>query len=330
MASSERALQTAVDTLGRAGTRTGTTGPMGQHTGLSLRDHESYISLTMEFRCNLKCVHCMIEGTMDRLEAVPDAEFEKICADQSRFGRWKGLVLTGSEITLRRDLPDIARKARAAGFKHIRIQTHGMHLGRPDFADRLIDAGIDEFFVSVAGADAETHDEITQVKGSWDKMMKGLDHLDHYDQVKILTNSVITEKSYKLAPGMVRALDHLKHLTQMEFWVFFPMAHDDPKGLIPRLSDVRPYLIEAISACRQRGRYVEVKNFPECLLGNYRDALVNAQPTLFIDPKFWAEFDKNGFYQCPHQAECSSQECLGLTGAYIGKYGDERDKLSPL
>ena len=30
-------------------------------------NHRDYVSMTMEFRCNLKCVHCMIEGTMDRL-----------------------------------------------------------------------------------------------------------------------------------------------------------------------------------------------------------------------------------------------------------------------
>ena len=32
------------------------------------------------------------------------------------------MVLTGAEITLRQDLPDLARRARDAGFSHIRIQ----------------------------------------------------------------------------------------------------------------------------------------------------------------------------------------------------------------
>ena len=31
-------------------------------------DHDRYVELAMHFRCNLRCVHCMIEGTMDRLE----------------------------------------------------------------------------------------------------------------------------------------------------------------------------------------------------------------------------------------------------------------------
>lgn len=333
MASSSHDPRTAVKTIGGPGTRVGLTTPvehLDRIQGLSLRDHEKYVSLTMEFRCNLKCVHCMIEGTMDRLAPTSDATLEQVCRDQAATGRWEGLVLTGSEITLRRDLPQIARKARAAGFRHVRIQTHGMHLGRTDYADKLIEAGVDEYFVSVAGSDAESHDRITQVNGAWDKMMQGMAHLDQYDHVKLITNSVITTQSYTLLPGMVDALADLKQLVQMEFWNFFPMAEDDPKDLAARHSDILPYLREAILKCRGAGRFVEVKNFPECMLGELGDALVNAQPTLLIDPDFWKEFDRNGFYQCPHQSRCASTECLGLTTAYIGKFGNEAETLKPL
>ena len=333
MASSRHDPRQAAQAVGTAGTRVGLTTPvdrLDRLEGLSLRDHENYVSLTMEFRCNLKCVHCMIEDTMDRLAPTSDATLETICRDQAETGRWKGLVLTGSEITLRRDLPEIARKAKAAGFQHVRIQTHGMHLGRTDYADRLVDAGVDEYFVSVAGSDAESHDRITQVQGAWDKMMQGMAHLDQYDHVKLITNSVITTQSYRLLPGMVDALSHLRRLVQMEFWNFFPMAEGDPKDLAARHSDILPPLRDAILKCRAQGRFVEVKNFPECLLGELGDALVNAQPMLMIDPAFWAEFDRNGFYQCPHQTACQSTECLGLTTAYRAKYGDEGTLLQPL
>jgi MoaA/NifB/PqqE/SkfB family radical SAM enzyme len=272
----------------------------------------------------------MIEGTMDRLAPTSDETLDRICRDQADSGRWEGLVLTGSEITLRRDLPEIAKKARLAGFKHIRIQTHGMHLGRTDYADRLVDAGIDEYFVSVAGSDRQTHDTITQVNGAWDKMMQGMAHLDQYDHVKLITNSVITTQSYQLLPGMVDALAHLKRLVQMEFWNFFPMAETDPKDLAARHSDILPYLRDAILKCRDQGRYVEAKNFPECMLAELGDAVVNAQPMLLIDPDFWTEFDRNGFYQCPYQTSCASTECLGLTTAYIEKFGNDRDLLKPI
>ncbi len=65
------------------------------------------------------------------------------------------------------------------------------------------------------------------------------------------------------------------------------------------------------------------------MLAELGDALVNAQPVLMIDPEFWTEFDRNGFYNCPHQAACGSTECLGLTTAYRAKFGDEVSELRP-
>ena len=72
---------------------------------------QDYVELTMHFRCNLKCVHCMIEGTMDWLKPQSMDQFDEILARNSQQGRWKGLILTGSEVTLRQDLPELARMA---------------------------------------------------------------------------------------------------------------------------------------------------------------------------------------------------------------------------
>lgn len=315
------------------GVRAGFTTPPPLQAGrprMSLRDHDRYVSITMEFRCNLKCVHCMIEGTMDRLQPAPDALFQQVLDEQRDQNRWDGLVLTGSEITLNSALPEMASRARAAGFNRVRIQTHGMHLSRPGYAQRLIDAGVNEYFVSVAGAGRESHDRITQVNGAWDKMMAGMALLDAHDDVRLLTNTVVTELSYRELPQMVAELAHLKRLIQMEFWTYWPMAERDEKSLCAAHADILPYLRTAITDARTLGRFVEVKNFPECLLGDQGDALVNAQPMLIIDPEFWKEFDRNGFNQCRHRDTCSSTECLGLNTAYIDRFGWEEDLLSPL
>ena len=75
---------------------------------------QDYVELTMHFQCNLKCEHCMIEGTMDWLKPESMEQFESILAQNAQQGRWKGLVMTGSEVTLRRDLPELARAARSS------------------------------------------------------------------------------------------------------------------------------------------------------------------------------------------------------------------------
>jgi len=293
-------------------------------------DHQDYVSMTVEFRCNLRCVHCMIEGTMDRLIPESRESFDELLAHNAAQRRWKGLVLTGSEITLHRDLPELARRARAAGFAHVRIQTHGMHLADEAYLRELIEAGIDEYFVSVTGPDAATHDAITTVPGSFDKTLRGLENLDRFENAVALTNTVVTTRSYALLPAVVERLGHLRRLAQMEFWVYWPMSETDEKDLVAAHSDILPPLRAAIARARELGRSVEVKNFPECLLGDDGVTLVNAQPKLLIDPAFWAEFMRNGFYQCVYRDRCASKECLGLSTAYVSKFGYDEDILRPL
>lgn len=297
---------------------------------MGLYDHGRYVSLTMEFRCNLKCVHCMIEGTMDRLAPESDESFEALLEHNARERQWSGLIPTGSEITLRRDLPELARRARSAGFEHVRIQTHGMHLSRPGYARTLVEAGVDEFFVSVAGRDAATHDAITKVRGSFDKMLRGLEMLDAMPGVAIITNTVVTEESYRLLPDVVDALAHLDRLTQMEFWLYFPMSETDGKELAADHRLVLPYLKEAARRATALGRAVEIKNFPHCMLGADADLLVNDQPQLYIDPAFWIEFEKNGFYNCVYRDVCASTQCLGLNTAYVKRFGNHADVLRPM
>jgi MoaA/NifB/PqqE/SkfB family radical SAM enzyme len=301
-----------------------------QEVGLQRFDHREYVSMTMEFRCNLRCVHCMIEDTMHRLVPESAERFDEVLAENVRHRRWKGLILTGSEITLRRDLPELARRARASGFEHVRIQSHGMHLADRDYCKTLLDAGVDEYFISVAGADAKTHDALTAVAGSFEKTLRGLEILDEHPDAVTLTNTVVTKRSYKLLLAVVDRLAHLRRLKQMEFWVYWPMSEADDKDLLASHAEIAPYLREAVARARALGRGVEVKNFPQCLLGDQGSALMNTQPQLLIDPAFWPEFTRNGFYQCVYRDRCSSTECLGLSTAYIAKFGYDENILRPI
>lgn len=298
---------------------------------MNLNDHHLYVSLTMEFRCNLRCTHCMIEGTMDRLRPTSEQTFENILQLQLRERKWKGLILTGSEITLHKDLPRFASQARNAGFERVRIQTHGMHLGRLGYAKKLLDSGVNEFFISVAGGSEALHDEITKVPGSFRRMIKGIEIIEaEGGDSRIITNTVITAQSYQSLRNVVHLLEPYSKVIQNEFWNYFPMAEEDTKSLLVPYRHLMPYLIDAIRACVELGRGVEVKNVPHCLLEGWKAALVNAQPALYIDKTFWTEFDRNYFYQCPHRSLCASETCLGLTEAYISRFGEEAHLLKPL
>src|SRR5262245_39964734 len=222
--------------------------------------NQDYVSMTLEFRCNLKCNHCMIEGTMDYLHAETPDNFNELLAYNQEHRRWTGLIMTGSEITLRHDLPQLAARARQSGFEHVRIQTHGMRLSNMDYCRELIDAGIDEFFVSVIAAERETHDRVSGVPRSFERTMAGLDNLEAFPGVASLTNTVVTTSNFAQLPALVERLSHLRRLRQMEFWVYLPMNEHDEKGLIASHLEVKPFLIEAVQAARSEEHTSELQS----------------------------------------------------------------------
>ncbi len=306
-------------------------GPRFNPTRLKhLFHYDDYVEVTMHFKCNLKCVHCMIENTMDWLEPEGLTRLEEVCAYNDQYRRWRGIIFTGSEVTLNADLPKWVNMARHHGFERVRIQTNGIRLSDYAYCRELIDGGVNEFFISVTAADAETHDSITKVKGSFEKTIRGLHNLDSFNDVVSITNTVVTTLSFTHLPILVRELGHLKNLARMDFWNFWPMNENDDKDLIASHLDVLPCLRDAIAEAHKLGRAVEVKNFPECLLADDGQSLDNGQPKLVIDPAFWPEFMRNGFNQCVFRDQCGSVKCLGLNTAYVKKYGWHEDVLVPL
>lgn len=293
-------------------------------------NHAEYVEMTVHFRCNLKCRHCMILESMDWLTPANESEFSSLLDENRREQKWKGLILTGSEVTLRADLPKMAERARDAGFQHVRIQTHGMRLADLRYCHTLIDAGVDEFFISLTADTAETHDFITEVPGSFDKTLQGIRNLANFTEVRQLTNTVVTRLSYQILPNVVDLLKDIPNLVEMDFWSYWPMQEEgDPKLLVSHV-EARPFLRKAIQQARGYGRHVEVKNFPHCLLGSDGDVLLNDQPELRIDPRFWNEFNRNGFHKCAFREVCGSKQCLGLNAAYVKQYGWHEDELRPM
>jgi len=141
---------------------------------------------------------------------------------------------------------------------------------------------------------------------------------------------VVTALSYRIMPDIVNKLAHLKQLKQMEFWVYWPMSETDEKNLVVNNLEILPYLKSAVKMAKELGRSVEIKNFPQCLLEEDGELLVNDQPQLFIDPAFWDQFMRNGFYQCKHIEACQSKQCLGMSTAYVQKFGWQENDLHPL
>jgi MoaA/NifB/PqqE/SkfB family radical SAM enzyme len=134
----------------------------------------------------------------------------------------------------------------------VRIQTHGMRLADEAYCRELVDAGIDEYFVSVTAADAATHDAIAGVPGAFERTLRGLENLDAIEGVVTLTNTVITRLSYRQLPDVVERLRPLRRLAQMDFWNYWPMREADEKDLVASIW--LPRMWTCCPTCARRSR----------------------------------------------------------------------------
>ncbi len=109
------------------------------------------VLLEVTGRCDLHCRFCFAHGgertdepSLDELKAAVRDIVSK-CGDPL-------LQLSGGEPTQRDDLDELVRFAKEAGCSYVQLNTNGIRLAKePDYAKRLVDAGLDIVFLQFDG-----------------------------------------------------------------------------------------------------------------------------------------------------------------------------------
>jgi radical SAM protein with 4Fe4S-binding SPASM domain len=129
-------------------------------------------------RCNLNCVHCYCRRPADdRGAREQEPSLETICSivDQMAEEGVLYLFLTGGEILIRRDFPQIYRHIRSRGIL-VMLLTNGT-LITPQMADFFAEQPPLAIELTAYGATEETYERITRVPGSYRRYRQGLERL---------------------------------------------------------------------------------------------------------------------------------------------------------
>lgn len=151
----------------------------------SARPMSAQIEIT--YVCNLDCTFCynVVDHKQREMSTYELIDvFEKI-AD---FGVLY-LTLTGGEPMARRDFFTLGHAARDMGFA-VRVYTNA-HLIDERRADKIAAFSPLEIETSIHGARAESHEKLTQVKGSFERLLAGVRNLRERD-VKVNVKCAIT------------------------------------------------------------------------------------------------------------------------------------------
>lgn len=289
---------------------------------------KQYAVIPVWYGCNSACTICMLASVKGRLETVDFDTFARLIAALVNDRRYDRLILSGAEATTFAGLETYVRHAASLGwFKTIQLQTNGRRLADRDYLERLVAAGVNEFFISVHGP-AAIHDAITRVPGSHAATMTGIAHLAGLP-VNVITNTVLTGVNLDCLAGLFGELAETV-ASEMHLWNFFPMAHTDRQDLLVKLSELMALFPAFAAAIALSGKALVLKGFPECIAPGAPCFADSDFPLNLIQDDFWMEFGRNGFGGCVHKERCAARNCWGLSTAYVEKYGDERALLRPL
>ncbi len=147
--------------------------------GVAQKDDTAYPLKSIYFyltdECNLRCRHCWItpKFTTDPHSgsSLPVSLLESIIQQAKPLGV-TGVKLTGGEPLLHPDFLEIIGIVRSHELGLV-VETNGL-LVTPDLADAIAQCNNLEISLSLDGTNAETHDAIRGVKGSFDGALRGI------------------------------------------------------------------------------------------------------------------------------------------------------------
>ncbi len=243
------------------------------------------------FACNNHCKFCVQGDKRLHYKQRSFDEIKKILEDEYRNGcEW--LVFTGWEPTLHKDLISLIIYAKKLWYKAIQIQSNGRSFANREYVEKLINAWVSEFWPSIHGFYPATHDGLVSSPWAWEQVIEGLKNLRKLWQ-NVIINSVITKQNYKEIPALALLLCKLwVNQFQFAFVHILWSAEKNKQEIVPKKSEVIPYVKKALDIGKKYNVVCMVEAFPFCLMQGYEWAIAeyNFMPdTTVIDAEYRTE-----------------------------------------
>ncbi len=202
------------------------------------KTQERYIPLVLSYNvtreCNMKCSHCYINATDQKLQDELTTQEAKNLIDQIYQVSSPLLILSGGEPLLRPDIFELIEYGSKKGLK-MGLGTNG-YLINDVVAKKLKAAGIATVSISIDSSIPAQHDEFRGVKGSWERAVNACKLLRN-NGILVQVNTTLTHDNYD-------QIDEIMTLAESigveNFHLFFLV----PTGRGVKLTDISPQKYE--------------------------------------------------------------------------------------
>ncbi|MFH1671785.1 MAG: radical SAM protein, partial [Candidatus Portnoybacteria bacterium] len=225
--------------------------------------------LIVGYECNNHCRFC-IDSNKRELPNKTTQEIKKEMVQAKKRGTTY-IELIGGETTIRSDAVELISFAKELEFETINMATNGRMISYPEYAKKIIQAGLTDIIFSIHGHNAKTHDYLTRSKGSFNQLKKGLENFKNLGFKKIGSNTTIVKDNYRHLSQIGRFI-YDQGIRNSEF-IFvdcnYGAAYHNFDEHVPKISEAAPYIRECLDigkdALHWHIRYVPLCYFPDHL-----------------------------------------------------------------
>ena len=287
------------------------------------------------YECNNNCIFC-INWDKRNIQSRTTSEIKKEMIGAKNRGSTY-LEMIGGETTIRPDIVELISFAKDLGFRTIMMATNGRMYSYKKVAREIIEAGLNSIVFSIHGHNANLHDSLTQAKGSFEQLKKGIENVKEMGLKNIGSNTTIIKQNYKKLPEIGELIYNLG-IRNSEFIFVDPTygaAFNFFDKLVPKISQVAPFVHRCLDIGKKNNvAHWHVRYVPLCYFTNYLDQVSELQEvktfkTEHIAPDFYnphaEEARKNiGRAKTKRCEGCSLyNECEGIWKEYLKHYGDK-------
>jgi len=209
--------------------------------------------LFMGYTCNNCCSFCC---NLERKNFVKDESTSEI-KNKILNAKKEGsdyLELIGGEPTIRNDILSLVKFAKKLEFNTIMFATNGRMFSYKDFAEKIIEAGVNHLVFSIHGHNTEIHDKLTQVPGSFNQLLKGLENLKKIGFTNIGSNTTIVKQNYKYLEEIGKFI-YGQGIRNGEFIFVDPMRGGPKENfdeIVPTYSEVSHYIDKLLAFGKEK------------------------------------------------------------------------------